>query len=174
MPFRKKSCLSIFIILSIFPFFTAFAQNKLSYISGMVYDKDSGDPLQDAIVLIRGMKEEYGTDKDGKFKIRLYPGNHRFVISFIGYEEMDTLVNTGNRSFLKFGLKHNNELKGIVITSGRKTENITRPYMGVQNLSGPEIKEIPALMGEVDVIKAIQLLPGVQSTSEGSSGFTVR
>ena len=62
----------------------------------------------------------------------------------------------------------------VVITAQKKEENITNTIMGLQKLTGVEIQKVPALMGEIDVVKAIQLLPGVQSTSEGSSGFNVR
>ncbi|MDR2086479.1 MAG: TonB-dependent receptor plug domain-containing protein [Dysgonamonadaceae bacterium] len=66
------------------------------------------------------------------------------------------------------------EIEEVVITSRQKDENITRLVMGVEKLRMDEIKLMPALMGEVDVLKVIQLLPGVQTTSEGSSGFSVR
>lgn len=62
----------------------------------------------------------------------------------------------------------------VIITSQKKEANITSTTMGLQKLTGVEIQRVPALMGEIDVIKAMQLLPGVQSTSEGSSGFNVR
>jgi hypothetical protein len=60
------------------------------------------------------------------------------------------------------------------VTGEKKNANITRNEMSVEKLGSDDIRKIPALMGEVDVIKAIQLLPGVQSPSEGSSGFSVR
>ncbi|MDR0799228.1 MAG: TonB-dependent receptor, partial [Dysgonamonadaceae bacterium] len=65
-------------------------------------------------------------------------------------------------------------LQEVVVSSRRKDENVTARVMGVEKLTIAEIKLMPALMGEVDVLKAIQLLPGVQATSEGSSGFSVR
>jgi hypothetical protein len=65
-------------------------------------------------------------------------------------------------------------LNEVIITSQRKEGNITNTIMGIQKFTSVEIKKVPALMGEIDVIKAMQLLPGVQSTSEGSSGFNVR
>ena len=65
-------------------------------------------------------------------------------------------------------------LNEVVVTSQRKEVNLTNTIMGLQKLTGVEIQRVPALMGEIDVVKAMQLLPGVQSTSEGSSGFNVR
>ncbi|MDP2423272.1 MAG: TonB-dependent receptor plug domain-containing protein, partial [Bacteroidales bacterium] len=66
------------------------------------------------------------------------------------------------------------ELKEVVVTSARPDDNIMKPMMSTIRIESKTIQRIPALMGEVDIIKAIQLLPGVQSASEGSSGFSVR
>ena len=65
-------------------------------------------------------------------------------------------------------------LDKVVVTSQKRDANVRELAMSVQKLEMVKIKKIPALMGEVDVIKAIQLLPGVQAASEGSSGFSVR
>lgn len=62
----------------------------------------------------------------------------------------------------------------VVVSSKKKNDNVTSTVVGLQSLTGDEIKKVPALMGEVDVVKAIQLLPGVQVPSEGSCGFNVR
>lgn len=71
-------------------------------------------------------------------------------------------------------ISYERNIHEVVVTSQRKEANITDTRMGVQKLTGSEIQKVPALLGEIDVVKAIQLLPGVQSTSEGSSGFNVR
>jgi outer membrane cobalamin receptor len=71
-------------------------------------------------------------------------------------------------------LSEDQQLDEVVISAQRKDENVTRMNMGVEKLSIKEIQRMPALMGEVDVLKAIQLLPGVQAASEGGSGFSVR
>ncbi|GHS90956.1 collagen-binding protein [Bacteroidia bacterium] len=68
----------------------------------------------------------------------------------------------------------NTNLKEVVIYAKKPDEQLTRMNMGVERLNIQEVRKIPALMGEVDVIKALQLLPGVQAASEGSSGFSVR
>ena len=80
----------------------------------------------------------------------------------------DSISNDSNR------ISYERNIHEVVVTSQRKEANITDTRMGVQKLTGSEIQKVPALLGEIDVVKAIQLLPGVQSTSEGSSGFDVR
>lgn len=71
-------------------------------------------------------------------------------------------------------ISYERSLTEVVVTSQKKEANITNTTMGLQKLTGSEIQKMPALLGEIDVVKAIQMLPGVQSTSEGSSGFNVR
>lgn len=80
----------------------------------------------------------------------------------------DSIGNDSNK------ISYERSIQEVVVTSQRKEANITNTTMGVQKLTGSEIQKVPALLGEIDVVKAIQLLPGVQSTSEGSSGFNVR
>src|SRR5574344_740830 len=80
----------------------------------------------------------------------------------------DSTGNDSNR------ISYERNIHEVVVTSQRKEANITDTRMGVQKLTGSEIQKVPALMGEIDVVKVIQMLPGVQSTSEGSSGFSVR
>jgi hypothetical protein len=65
-------------------------------------------------------------------------------------------------------------LKEVEITSEKNDHNVSRPEMSTFKMDIKTIQSIPALFGEVDIIKAIQMLPGVQSVSEGSSGFSVR
>jgi hypothetical protein len=66
------------------------------------------------------------------------------------------------------------QLEEVVVSSLSKNANVSKAEMSVERISAATIRQIPALMGETDVIKAIQLLPDVQATSEGSSGFSVR
>ncbi|HRN16377.1 MAG TPA: Plug domain-containing protein, partial [Xylanibacter oryzae] len=80
----------------------------------------------------------------------------------------DSIGNDSNR------ISYERNIHEVVITSQKKDANITNTIMGMQKLTGSEIQKVPALLGEIDVVKAMQLLPGVQSTSEGSSGFNVR
>ena len=80
----------------------------------------------------------------------------------------DSIGNDSNK------ISYERSIHEVIVTSQRKEANITNTRMGMQKLTGSEIQNVPALLGEIDVVKAIQLLPGVQSTSEGSSGFNVR
>ena len=174
LDFIKFFVLSLFILLSCVS--SSFAQNAVANVtlSGVVKDKTTGEPLIGANVYVAALKRGSKTDLDGKYSIKLPMGTYRVKVSYIGYKSQKQSVKVTDNMEFAFNLSSDIELHEVVITSRRKDENLSKVDMGVQKLTNIEIQKIPALMGEVDVIKAIQLLPGVQSTSEGSSGFSVR
>ena len=116
------------------------------------------------------------TNEKGRYELDLPLGEHTLRVSYIGYGTLYKTVNVGNKPVtLNIKLQPESEqLSEVEVTSERKDRNVTAMAMSVQTLDMITIKKIPALMGEVDVIKSITLLPGVQSASEGSSGFSVR
>ena len=116
------------------------------------------------------------TDEKGRYELSLPIGEHSLRISYIGYTTVYKKVSIGTKPLtLNIKLEPESEkLSEVQVTSERKDRNVTAMSMSVQTLDMITIKKIPALMGEVDVIKSITLLPGVQSASEGSSGFSVR
>lgn len=168
----NKKLLLLFFIYLFTP--SLIAQNKNSTLEGIIMDKSSGSPLPGATLFIEETRNGYITDDSGRFKFSLPKGDYSLIVSFVGYKSYRTRINTSSNQTLKIDLLENTELEEVVVTAKAQDANITNLNMGVERLSIGEIKKMPALMGEVDVIKAIQLLPGVQSTSEGSSGFSVR
>lgn len=159
-----------------FLFFTTviFAQNHAISIDGIVKDKSSGEPLPGATILIEETNQGYVADKDGRFHFSILKGEYSFSVSFVGYKTNKTKIAASKHLQIEIKLSNDTRLDEVIVTAKAADINITNLNMGVERLSIGEIKKMPALMGEVDVIKAIQLLPGVQATSEGSSGFSVR
>jgi outer membrane cobalamin receptor len=94
-------------------------------------------------------------------------------MSYIGYGTRTEKINIRQETQQEFMLQSDTKLDEVVVLANKKDENVSRTNMGVEKLTMNEIKRMPALMGEVDVIKAIQLLPGVQATAEGGSGYSV-
>ena len=158
------------VLLLLFPVLS-FSQNIL--IRGTVTDYSSGTVLAGASIFVEETKAAVIADTDGLFLISVPPGVYILRVSYVGYE-LEKIKTDTRSSHLNVRLKPNASLTEIVVTSRRKEENLLSLTMGTERLSIKEIKTMPALMGEVDVLKAIQLLPGVQATSEGGSGFTVR
>ena len=142
----------------------------------MIKDAETNETLIG--VSIYEEKSQLGTttDEKGRYSLDLPYGDHRLRISYIGYTTVEKKVNIGGKPVtLNVKLDPEQErLSEVEVTSERKDRNVTAMAMSVQTLDMITIKKIPALMGEVDVIKTITLLPGVVSASEGSSGFSVR
>lgn len=148
--------------------------NSIITIKGVVKDKTSGEVLSSANLFIKELKKRTATNEEGEYSFEIPKGTYSLHISYIGYKGIKTILKATASTTLDFELTSNSELKEVLVTSKRKDENISKVEMGVQKLSITEIRKMPALMGEIDVIKSIQMLPGVQSTSEGSSGYSVR
>ena len=154
---------------------SAFAQ-QFGQIVGVVKDAESSTTLIGVSLYEEQLQLGTTTDERGHYELSLPIGEHSLRISYIGYTTVYKKVTVGTKPLtLNIKLQPMSEkLSEVQVTSERKDRNVTAMAMSVQTLDMITIKKIPALMGEVDVIKSITLLPGVQSASEGSSGFSVR
>ncbi len=149
-----------------------FGQNAT--ISGYVKDGTSGELLPGAVVYENGSTSGVVTNRYGFYSLTLPAGNHEIVASFIGYSKLvKTVELTGNVS-MDFELIQEGETIEEVIVDASETNPIETPSMSTISIPVGNIKEIPALLGEKDVLKTLQLLPGVQSGNEGQTGFYVR
>lgn len=163
------------LLLLSLPLLSLTAQQKTFTISGNIRDKSNGEDLIGAVVASKSTSLATTSNAYGFYSLTLPVGTYTLVVSYTGYvaEEIEVDLQSDVKQHISL-LPLVNELQEVVVSSERKNANVSRPEMSVEKLSAKAIKKIPALMGEVDVIKAIQLLPGVQATSEGSSGFSVR
>ena len=162
-------------LLSLFLFFITLACYAQTFrVSGRVTDKDTGEPLIDAEVFIRGGARNTLSDTTGNYSLQINRGTYTFLSSYIGYNQKSVRMLVDKDTVIHFELESNTQLGEVVVTANALDERVKSTQMGLEKLSATEIKRMPALMGEVDIIKAIQLLPGVQATSEGGSGFSVR
>jgi len=144
-------------------------------VSGYVRDAASGEALIAANVIIEELGTGTSTNEYGFYALSLEPGKYTLIFSYVGYATIRKSILLSNEMVLDMELEELlQELEEVTISSQRNNSNITELETGSTRLNIQSIRKIPALLGEVDVIKAIQLLPGVQVTSEGSSGFSVR
>ena len=142
---------------------------------GKVLDKETNEPLIGATIYVQELKSGTATDISGKFRIKLLSGKYTLEISYIGYKSKIESIDITDDMYKVFYLERDSkEIEDVLVSGKRTDENVARASMSVEKIKIQQIRQLPALMGEVDVIKAIQLLPGVQATSEGSSGFSVR
>ena len=151
------------------------AQQK-GQLSGTVKDAETGETLVGVAVYVPQLKTGVTTDEKGRYEIELPLGDQRIQFSFVGFQTQEKKVAVETKpKTLNVKLQPDmTRLNEVEVTSQRADRNVSEMAMSVQSLDMITIKKIPALMGEVDVIKTIQLLPGVQAASEGSSGFSVR
>jgi hypothetical protein len=151
------------------------AQQK-GRVSGVVRDAETGETLIGVAVYEPQLKAGVTTDEKGRYEMELPVGDHRLQFSYIGFKTQEKKVRFESKPVtLNIKLQPDiTKLNEVEVTSQRSDRNVSEMAMSVQSLDMITIKKIPALMGEVDVIKTIQLLPGVQAASEGSSGFSVR
>jgi len=162
----------LLIILFIFLSTIIFAQKYT--ISGYVKDNSSGEELIGANVYIKELLKGTTSNQYGFYSITLPKGKYTLQVSFIGYQDFSKEIDLTKNVKLNINVKPKIiQTKEIVISSERG-KNVESTQMGAVKLPVEKIKELPAFMGEVDVLKTIQLLPGVQSGGEGNTGFYVR
>ena len=165
---KPTSCL--FLVL-LFKFSTCFPQQTLS---GYIQDAETGEKLIGANIFSKDDLSGTVSNSYGFFSISLPEGNHTIYFSYVGYEtkEIDIELKEDLQKIIE--LKPSINLEEVTVSANSFSRSINSTQMSAINIPVEDIKRIPAFMGEVDVIKAIQLLPGVQSGTEGASGLYVR
>ena len=166
---------SIYFVLC-FCSLSVFAQKRFT-VSGTVRDAATGETLIGASVKIDGGVSPLGTATNayGFYSLTGAPGNYTLTVSYISYKPVVKTINLNKNTILNLDLTAGSELQEVVIKSSeRKNQNVRSPQMGVEQLDIKLLDNIPVLFGEKDVLKTIQLLPGVKSAGEGNTGFFVR
>lgn len=151
-----------------------FAQQKLT-ISGTIKDAQTGETLIGATLRVE-QKTNIGiaANEYGFYSLSLPQGNYTLKASFVGYEEQKIAVKLDTAIVIDWKLENKKMLSEVVISSKRKGENLTKAVMGTETLNMKDIAKVPVIFGEKDILKTIQLLPGIKSAGEGNSGFYVR
>jgi hypothetical protein len=143
-------------------------------ISGYVMDAASKETLIGATVFDKNSGKGCATNSYGFYTLTLDQGQVDLQISYVGYSQQNRTIDLKENLNLNFALETNTTLDEVVVEGTRATVSARSPQMSVVELPVQQIKSIPTLFGEADVLKAIQLLPGVQNGSEGSAGMYVR
>jgi hypothetical protein len=149
--------------------------NSKVTISGYVKDNTSGEMLSGVTVIETNLRTGTSTNSNGFYSITILSGNYEIQFSYIGYQTTKLPGNTQKNLILNVSLDPADKtLEEVVIEGKRTDENVRAPAMSTVELDIRTIRSIPSLFGEIDLVKVIQLLPGVQSASEGSTGYSVR
>lgn len=145
-------------------------------ISGSIKDESNGEKLIDVVVQVAEQKSIGTTSNEyGFYSLSLKEGDYTLVYTYLGYKTITEKISLHANTVKNISLSaKGNELNEVVVNSVAKNDNIKSTTMGVERLNMAQIKDIPVLFGERDVLKTLQLLPGVKSAGDGSSGFYVR
>ncbi|MCU0416985.1 MAG: TonB-dependent receptor [Cytophagaceae bacterium] len=148
------------------------AQTKYK-ISGVVSDT-SGMSVIGAILFAEGTSYGTTTDVDGKYVLELPAGTYTLVINYTGFKTVKRKIVVAGNQTIDFQIEPTDVGQAVIITGEKPNQNVDNTSMGVTELTIDEIKKMPALFGEVDILKNIQTLPGVQVAGEGNTGLYVR
>ncbi len=150
-------------------------QQKKFTISGYVSDQTNGEMLAGVTVYENNLKTGASTNAYGFYSLTIPGGSYDLQFSYIGYQTLNQKGTTEKDLTLNITIKAIETALGEVIIEGRRTdENVRSTEMSLVKLDIKTIRMVPSLLGEVDLIKVLQLLPGVQPTAEGATGFSVR
>ena len=154
--------------------FLSLSQEKFT-LNGYITDKESGESLIGATVYINELNAGTVTNAYGFYSITLDEGTYSLDFRYIGYVSISRSIDLNSNQKVDIELEGDDiQLENIVISDQAEDFNISSIEMSTAKLDMSKISEIPTFLGENDIIKAIQLLPGVSSVGEGASGFNVR
>ena len=166
--------MKIFLVfLLAFSFPLSLLAQKVS-LSGYMKDAETGETLISGSIYIKEADQAAQTNNYGFYSVSVTPGIYSVTFSYVGYAPLTKTINLIANESVNVELHSATTMKEVEITAGRKDENVKSADMGTVTLSMAQIKTLPVLFGEVDLLKTLQLLPGVQSAGEGNSGFYVR
>jgi hypothetical protein len=167
---KKYSFLFAFLLITI----SSFSQDKFT-LSGIITDNRNNETVIGVNVYIPETKSATRTNEYGFYSITLPEGGYTIEISYIGFQTITEKIILLENTKANFSLFDSSEvLKEVIVSGQNSSSNIRSPEMSLNKLSISSIKKMPVVLGEVDIIKSLLLLPGVTNAGEGASGFNVR
>ncbi len=147
---------------------------KTVTLSGTILETKSKDPLIGASVVVTDINVGTVTNTEGKFELKIPSGSHVLNLSYVNFEESVIDLEIYETGIANWELEEKPTVLEEIVIQDRSAREITTSGIGQTQLSLKELKKAPALLGEIDLIKQIQLLPGVTTAGEAASGFNVR
>ena len=149
------------------------AQDKFT-LSGYIKDSLSGETLIGATIAINGKGRGVSSNQYGFYSITLPKGKYSIGVTFAGYQLRQAEINLISNLQMNIELLQRSVLEEVVVYSKRRDANVQNSQMGKFDLTMAQIKSVPVIFGEVDILKTLQLLPGVRNAGEGNTGLYVR
>ena len=166
----------VLLLLAAFPWEGAVGQgaSKTHTVSGYITDLKSRETLLGASVYDAATMKGSVTNNFGYYTLKLGEGPVHLKASFVGFDPYEAVFDLRQDTVINIALNQSNQLNEVTVTARAMESNVKGTQMSAIELPVMQLKKVPALFGESDVIKALQLLPGVQSGTEGSAGMYVR
>ena len=172
---RQFHILAIVTLVAILTFLPLHSQGRKGIISGHVRDASSGEPLSGAVIFTKDKKSGVSADNSGYYSLAVDKGEVTLLCSFTGFKTIERALTANSSKVEDFEMEPDNEtLAAATVFSKTKRDELKIPQLGKQRVDATLVKSLPALMGENDIIRVIQMMPGVQTPSEGATGFSVR
>lgn len=144
-------------------------------LTGKITDKITREPVQGVGIHLDGIFTGISTDRFGTYLLNISPGLHKVTFRHISKIPVFTQVTLYDNGVINLSLEEKSyELEGVVVLSDQPNRNVRDPITGVTKLTARELQAIPSFLGEADIFKGLQMLPGVSSVGEGTSGINVR
>jgi len=151
------------------------AQSAKYTLSGYLKDSLSSETIIGAAISVNGLGKGVNSNQYGFYSITLPSGEYDISITHVGYNTQKRIVKLDRNLNLDFLLvPKSTTYEEVVVTSRRRDANVKNAQMGKFDLSMNQVKALPVLLGEVDILKTLQLLPGVRNAGEGNTGLYVR
>ncbi|HUM96931.1 MAG TPA: TonB-dependent receptor [Chitinophagaceae bacterium] len=172
---RKVFCTLLIFLFTV----SVYSQNALlsgrMVLNGYIRDSLSGETIIGASITVNGKSKGVSSNLYGFYSLTLGQGSYEISISHIAYSEKSFLLSLDSSITINVDLVPKTFSNAeVVVYSKKRDANVRNAQMGKVDLTMTQIKNIPAFMGEVDLLKAIQLIPGVRNAGEGNAGFYVR
>ena len=169
-----KSRIQPFLLLFFAFVVNTYSQEKIT-LSGTIANESNTETLIGVNIYIPEAKVSITTNSYGFYTTTLPTGTYTIIISYMGFDTIEETITLTENTKRNFGMTEASKtLDEVVIKSNTTKANIRKPEMSTNKLSIATIKKMPAVLGEVDVLKSILQLPGVTNAQEGASGFNVR
>lgn len=143
-------------------------------VSGTIFDKKTGEYLISANVFNTETLEGTVSNVYGFYSLKVRKGKVKLSASYIGYQQQEFELELTKDTLLNIALNPSVEIEEVVVSDKSPQSVVNSTQMSIMKLSPAKVKQLPVLFGETDIIKSLQLTPGVQGGTEGSSGFFVR
>ncbi len=153
----------------------ALAQQKYT-LSGTISDAENGETMIGATISVKDLSGVGSACNEyGYYAITLEEGKYTIVVNYISYSTQEQVIELNKNIVMDFKLSPDTKISvEVIVSAEQEDDNLRNTEIGVEKIDIKEVEKLPVIFGEKDILKTIQLLPGVKSAGEGNSGFFVR